>query len=92
MRLVDPNLVQELFNQQQITLNEESAKESSAASTPTQTSAPPPPPNPQLPVSDAQQRAMIAQIMSLTDEQIGALPEDQRRQVLMVREQLARSK
>ncbi len=44
-----------------------------------------------LPVVDEQQRAIIAQIMSLTDDQIAALPEQQRAQVLQVREQILKS-
>lgn len=44
------------------------------------------------PSPEEQQRAMIAQILSLTDEQIKQLPDQQRQQVLLIREQYSRQK
>lgn len=86
MRLVDPNVVQELYNQQQTITTDSSFSVSMSRPQPTNAYVPTPSPPP---AAEDQHHAMIAQIMSLTDEQINALPDEQRKQVLMVRAQLA---
>jgi cleavage stimulation factor subunit 2 len=95
MRLVDPNLVQELFNQQQAVSSDAPLNVttySTHAVSPTPAGAVPSLQAQTAALQDEQQRAMVAQIMSLTDEQISALPDKQRKQVLLVREQVMRSK
>lgn len=47
---------------------------------------------PALQSPEDQQRVMIAQILSLTDEQIKQLPDQQRQQVLLIREQYSKQK
>jgi cleavage stimulation factor subunit 2 len=47
---------------------------------------------PQLNTNAEQQRALLVQIMSLTPEQINALPPQQRDQVLLLRSQLSPNK
>lgn len=44
------------------------------------------------PSPEEQQRAMIAQILSLTDDQIKQLPDQQRQQVLLIRDQYMKQK
>lgn len=60
--------------------------------TPPQTQyVPPPPQQPQQPPqvqNDPQRAALIQQVLSLTPEQIGALPVDQQTQILMLKHQL----
>ena len=50
--------------------------------------APPPPPPPVVP-QDPQRAALIQQVLSLTPEQIGALPADQQNQIMMLKHQLS---
>lgn len=96
MRLVDPNVVQDLYNQQQALTTDNSFSVSMSRPQPAAVTASlpatPSPPQASPATADEQQRAMIAQIMGLTDEQISVLPEEQRKQVLMVRAQLAGAK
>lgn len=93
MKLVDPNMVQELMNQQRLDSSNTASQE--AESPMHKVSSPPAPVAPpvhapQQPAMDEQQRIAIAQIMSLTDEQINSLPEQQRQQILVVRDQVRR--
>lgn len=85
MNLIDPSIVQQIMNSATSSghmMGQPNVSNSSPA--------PPPPP----PVSSSsqpaveQQRALIMQIMSLTPEQINALPPGQREQVLQLRAQL----
>lgn len=49
---------------------------------------PPPPPQAQAGVQDPAKAALIQQVLSLTPEQIGALPADQQSQIMMLKHQI----
>ncbi|RPB10414.1 hypothetical protein P167DRAFT_576308, partial [Morchella conica CCBAS932] len=49
---------------------------------------PPPPPPPQQQAQDPAKAALIQQVLSLTPEQIGALPADQQSQIMMLKHQI----
>lgn len=91
MNLIDPAIVQQIMNSATgggHMTGQPNAPASSLASPPlVSTSAPPPHPSSGQPAVE-QQRALIMQIMSLTPEQINALPPGQREQVLQLRAQL----
>ncbi|EDV24679.1 uncharacterized protein TRIADDRAFT_56724 [Trichoplax adhaerens] len=52
----------------------------------------PPPPASQIRAQDQEKAALIMQVLSLTDQQIALLPPEQRQSILILREQIARSK
>jgi cleavage stimulation factor subunit 2 len=53
------------------------------------TPAAPPPPPPPVVQQDPQRAVLIQQVLSLTPEQIGALPADQQNQIMMLKHQLS---
>ncbi|KAI5843481.1 hypothetical protein DFP73DRAFT_595306 [Morchella snyderi] len=58
------------------------------APTPPQGYVPPPPPPPPQQAQDPAKAALIQQVLSLTPEQIGALPADQQSQIMMLKHQI----